>query len=42
VLFLTDGRIVGRLDEPSAEGVAARMTHLDDERQPQPATAGGR
>jgi putative ABC transport system ATP-binding protein len=28
VLFLTDGRIVGQLEHPSAETVADRMTHL--------------
>jgi putative ABC transport system ATP-binding protein len=30
VLFLADGRIVGRLPQPTAEAVAARMTHLTD------------
>jgi putative ABC transport system ATP-binding protein len=31
VLFLADGRIVGRLAEPTAEAVAERMTHLGDD-----------
>jgi putative ABC transport system ATP-binding protein len=30
VLFLTDGQIVGRLANPTAEAVAERMTHLSD------------
>ncbi|MEV7090291.1 ABC transporter ATP-binding protein [Streptomyces sp. NPDC093085] len=30
VLFLADGRIVGELDAPTAETVAARMTHLGE------------
>ncbi|MEV7867210.1 ABC transporter ATP-binding protein [Streptomyces sp. NPDC088124] len=30
VLFLADGRFVGELDAPTAESVAARMTHLGD------------
>ena len=30
VLFLADGRIVGRLPHPTAEAVAARMTQLTD------------
>jgi putative ABC transport system ATP-binding protein len=29
VLFLADGRLVGRLDRPTADTVAARMTHLE-------------
>ena len=31
VLFLADGRIVGRLADPTAEAVAERLTHLGDE-----------
>jgi putative ABC transport system ATP-binding protein len=31
VLFLADGRLVGRLEKPSAEAVAERLTHLTDE-----------
>ncbi len=31
VLFLADGRIVGRLAAPTAEAVAERLTHLGDE-----------
>ncbi|MFJ2554927.1 MULTISPECIES: ABC transporter ATP-binding protein [unclassified Streptomyces] len=30
VVFLADGRIVGELDAPTAESVAARMTHLGE------------
>jgi putative ABC transport system ATP-binding protein len=30
VLFLADGRIVGRLSAPTAEAVAERLTHLGD------------
>ncbi|MEV0409063.1 ABC transporter ATP-binding protein [Actinoallomurus sp. NPDC050550] len=30
VLFLADGRIVGRMTHPTAEAVAERMTHLGD------------
>ncbi|MBC6460569.1 ABC transporter ATP-binding protein [Actinomadura sp. HBU206391] len=30
VLFLADGRIVGRLPDPTPEAVAERMTHLGD------------
>ncbi|MQY13831.1 Bacitracin export ATP-binding protein BceA [Streptomyces sp. RB5] len=30
VLFLADGRIVGRMDAPTADRVAERMTHLGD------------
>ncbi|MFJ9057369.1 ABC transporter ATP-binding protein [Streptomyces sp. NPDC102409] len=30
VLFLADGRLAGRLSAPTAEAVAARMTHLGD------------
>jgi putative ABC transport system ATP-binding protein len=41
VLFLADGRIVGRLDAPSAEAVAERMTRLGDESTPRVAAAGG-
>jgi putative ABC transport system ATP-binding protein len=41
VLFLADGRIVGRLDDPSADAVAERMTHLDDENGPRLAAAKG-
>ncbi|MFI0448771.1 ABC transporter ATP-binding protein [Actinomadura sp. 6N118] len=31
VVFLADGRIVGRMAAPTAEAVAERMTHLSDE-----------
>ncbi|WP_405693036.1 ABC transporter ATP-binding protein [Streptomyces sp. NBC_01185] len=31
VLFLADGRLAGRLSAPTAEAVAARMTHLGDQ-----------
>ena len=31
VVFLADGRIVGRLESPTADAVAERMTHLEDE-----------
>ena len=31
VLFLADGRIVGRMAQPTAEAVAERLTHLGDE-----------
>jgi len=42
VLFLADGRIVGRLANPTAEAVAERMTHLADEAgAPRLAVAGG-
>ena len=34
VLFLADGRIVGRLDHPTAEAVAERMTRLGEEPAP--------
>lgn len=30
VIFLADGRIVGRLDDPTAEAVAERLTHLGE------------
>ncbi|MEU4624952.1 ABC transporter ATP-binding protein [Actinoplanes sp. NPDC023801] len=30
VVFLTDGRVDGELDDPSAEAVVARMTRLED------------
>lgn len=40
VLFFVDGRIVGRLAHPTAEAVAARMTHLDDEIAPRLAAVG--
>jgi putative ABC transport system ATP-binding protein len=40
VLFLADGRIVGRLEHPSAEAVAERMTHIGEE-QPQRLAARG-
>ena len=30
VLFLADGRIVGRLDRPTADAVAERLAHLAD------------
>lgn len=30
VLFLADGRLVGRMDAPSAEAVASQLAHLDD------------
>jgi putative ABC transport system ATP-binding protein len=30
VLFLADGRFVGRLDRPTADAVAERMAHLGD------------
>src|SRR5262249_25048323 len=29
VLFLADGRMAGSLDRPTADAVAARMTHLE-------------
>jgi putative ABC transport system ATP-binding protein len=45
VLFLADGRIVGRLDRPTADAVAERMTHLgdrlDDDARPAAAAARG-
>ncbi|WP_344243930.1 ABC transporter ATP-binding protein [Actinocorallia libanotica] len=31
VLFLADGRLVGRMIDPTAEAVAERLTHLGDE-----------
>jgi putative ABC transport system ATP-binding protein len=31
VVFLADGRLAGRLAQPTAEAVAARLTHLGDE-----------
>ncbi|GAA1803630.1 ABC transporter ATP-binding protein [Actinomadura chokoriensis] len=40
VLYLADGRIVGLQTAPTAETVAARMTHLADEVERQRATAG--
>lgn len=30
VIFLADGQLVGRLDRPTAEAVAERMTHLGE------------
>ena len=43
VVFLADGRIAGRLDRPTAEAVAERMTHLgDDSIGPVHTTTGGR
>nr|MDT0665857.1 ATP-binding cassette domain-containing protein [Micromonospora sp. DSM 115978] len=30
VLFLADGYLVGRLEQPTAEAVAERLTHLGD------------
>ncbi|WP_229055047.1 ABC transporter ATP-binding protein [Aeromicrobium sp. Leaf350] len=30
VVFLADGRVVGRMDAPSAEAVAGQLAHLDD------------
>jgi putative ABC transport system ATP-binding protein len=30
VLFLVDGRIVGRMHAPTIEAIAAQMAHLDD------------
>jgi putative ABC transport system ATP-binding protein len=42
VLFLADGRIVGTLDDPTADAVAERMTHLTDaDGDPRLAMAGG-
>jgi putative ABC transport system ATP-binding protein len=34
VLFLADGRIVGRLDRPTADAVAERLAHLADSPRP--------
>jgi ABC-type hemin transport system ATPase subunit len=31
VIFLADGRLAGRLANPTAEAVAERMTHLGDD-----------
>jgi putative ABC transport system ATP-binding protein len=41
VLFLADGRIVGRLADPTAQAVAERMTHLADEGQQRASVRGG-
>jgi putative ABC transport system ATP-binding protein len=41
VLFLADGRIVGRLESPTAEAVAERMTHLGDGAARRLVAAGG-
>jgi putative ABC transport system ATP-binding protein len=41
VLVLADGRIVGQLDDPSAEAVAERMTHLSDKSASRLAASGG-
>ena len=42
VLFLADGRIVGQLDQPTADTVAERMAHLGDPVHPATAaTVGG-
>ena len=41
VLFLADGRIVGRLKDPSAEDVAERMTHLADDAAERRVAIGG-
>jgi putative ABC transport system ATP-binding protein len=41
VLFLADGRIVGRLENPTADAVAERMTHLGDGKGPRLSAAGG-
>lgn len=40
VLFFLDGRIMDHLVQPTADALAARMTHLDDEVAPQLDTAG--
>ena len=40
VLFLADGRIVGRMDAPTAEGVAERLAHLADTASAPRLTAG--
>ena len=41
VLFLADGRIVGRLEHPTAEAVAERMTHLSTGSGPRFSAVGG-
>ena len=41
VLFLADGRIVGRLANPTAEAVAERLTQLGDRVEPLRRVAGG-
>jgi putative ABC transport system ATP-binding protein len=41
VLFLADGRIVGRLEDPTVEAVTERMAHLGDGKAPRFAAAGG-
>jgi putative ABC transport system ATP-binding protein len=41
VLFLADGQIVGRLENPTADAVAERMTHLGDGNGPRLSVAGG-
>jgi putative ABC transport system ATP-binding protein len=41
VLFLADGRIVGRLQSPTPEAVAERMTRLADGNVPQLSAVGG-
>jgi putative ABC transport system ATP-binding protein len=30
VVFLVDGRIAGRMEEPDADAVAGQLAHLDD------------
>jgi putative ABC transport system ATP-binding protein len=40
VLFLADGKFVGRLDNPTAEAVAERLTHLGDDIARQPVALG--
>ncbi|MEV5432960.1 ABC transporter ATP-binding protein [Streptomyces sp. NPDC052701] len=40
VLFLADGELVGRMERPTAEAVAERMTHLGDEVARRRVTAG--
>ncbi|MFR9797764.1 ABC transporter ATP-binding protein [Streptomyces sp. MS06] len=40
VLFLADGELVGRMERPTAEAVAERMTHLGDEVARRHVTAG--
>jgi putative ABC transport system ATP-binding protein len=41
VLFLADGRIVGRLENPTADAVAERLAHLGDDTAQRAAVAGG-
>ena len=40
VLFLADGRFVGRLVNPTAEAVAERLTHLGDDIERRPVALG--